>query len=157
MFFSSPWRVKWRKCVCPSLSLRMRTQPYHPSIQAARKNGTTAKKRKRGKRTGKDGFFLTPLPALLFVPFFTWSLTLAPRSLLRNRTETLATLFTSCYGQLIALIWANFICFVWTSQVVVVPLTVPYIVCLFLNYFYHDSLLLFLSLSVCRAEKTLFN
>ena len=64
VFFSSPWRVKWRKCVCPSLGLRMRTHPYHPSIQAARKNGTTAKKRKRGKRKGKDGFFLTP--SLLF-------------------------------------------------------------------------------------------
>ena len=33
----------------------------------------------------------TPLPALLLEPFFVRSLTLAPRSLLLNRTETLAT------------------------------------------------------------------
>ena len=32
-----------------------------------------------------------PLPALLLAPFFAWSLTLVPRSLLLNRTETLAT------------------------------------------------------------------
>ena len=32
-----------------------------------------------------------PLPALSLTPFFTWSLTLVPRSLLLNRTETLAT------------------------------------------------------------------
>ena len=31
------------------------------------------------------------LPALLLAPFFTRSLTLVPRSLLRNLTETLAT------------------------------------------------------------------
>ena len=32
-----------------------------------------------------------PLLAPLFVPFFTWSLTLVPRSLFLNHTETLAT------------------------------------------------------------------
>ena len=32
-----------------------------------------------------------PLPALLLAPFFAWSLTLVPCSLLLNRTETLAT------------------------------------------------------------------
>ena len=32
-----------------------------------------------------------PLPALLLTPFFARSLTLVPRSLLLNRTETLAT------------------------------------------------------------------
>ena len=36
-------------------------------------------------------FFLpNPLPAILLVPFFAWSLTLVPHSLLLNRTETLA-------------------------------------------------------------------
>ena len=33
----------------------------------------------------------TPLPAILLAPFFAWSLSLVPRPLLRNRTETLAT------------------------------------------------------------------
>ena len=32
-----------------------------------------------------------PLPALLLAPFFARSLTLVPRSLLQNHTETLAT------------------------------------------------------------------
>ena len=36
-------------------------------------------------------FLLHPLPALLLAPFFARSLTLVPRSLLLNRTETLAT------------------------------------------------------------------
>ena len=36
-------------------------------------------------------FLPHPLPALLLTPFFARSLTLAPRSLLLNRTETLAT------------------------------------------------------------------
>ena len=35
--------------------------------------------------------FPHPLPALLLAPFFAQSLTLVPRSLLLNRTETLAT------------------------------------------------------------------
>ena len=35
-------------------------------------------------------FLPHPLPALLLAPFFARSLTLVPRSLLRNRTETLA-------------------------------------------------------------------
>ena len=37
---------------------------------------------------GKEG---QPPPALLLAPFFACSLTLVPRSLLRNRTEMLAT------------------------------------------------------------------
>ena len=43
----------------------------------------------------------SPLLALLFAPFFAWSLTLVPLSLLRNRTETLATQDKSCpsYGE----------------------------------------------------------
>ena len=36
-------------------------------------------------------FLLHPLPALLLAPFFSRCLTLVPRSLLLNRTETLAT------------------------------------------------------------------
>ena len=35
-------------------------------------------------------FLPHPLPAILLVPFFAWSLTLVPHSLLLNRTETLA-------------------------------------------------------------------
>ena len=40
---------------------------------------------------GGEGRKLDPLPALLLTPFFARSLTLVPRSLLLNRTETLAT------------------------------------------------------------------
>ena len=36
-------------------------------------------------------FFPHPLPALVLTPFFAQSLNLVPRSLLLNRTETLAT------------------------------------------------------------------
>ena len=36
-------------------------------------------------------FLPHPLPAFLLAPFFARSLTLVPRSLLLNRTETLAT------------------------------------------------------------------
>ena len=39
----------------------------------------------------KEGGTLTPNPALLLAPFFAQSLTLVPRSLLLNCTETLAT------------------------------------------------------------------
>ena len=47
---------------------------------------------KVGEGEGKEGNFLPhPLPALLLTPFFARSLTLVPRSLLLNRTETLAT------------------------------------------------------------------
>ena len=35
-------------------------------------------------------FLPSPSPLLLLVPFFAWSVTLIPRSLLQNRTETLA-------------------------------------------------------------------
>ena len=80
----------------------------HPAVSrpgSAKKMERQPKKGKKGGADGEGWFLPHPLPALLFVPFFTWSLNLAPRSLLRNRTETLATLFTSCYGQLIALIF----------------------------------------------------
>ena len=47
---------------------------------------------KVGEGEGKEGNFLPhPLPALLLTPFFARSLTLVRRSLLLNRTETLAT------------------------------------------------------------------
>ena len=39
----------------------------------------------------ETSFLLHHLPALLLAPFFARSLTLVPRSLLLNRTETLAT------------------------------------------------------------------
>ena len=46
----------------------------------------------RGEGEGrKPSLSFPPLPGLLFAPFFTRSLTLVPCSLLRNRTETLAT------------------------------------------------------------------
>ena len=45
-----------------------------------------------GRGEGRFPSFLPhPLPALLLAPFFVRSLTLVPRSLLLNRTETLAT------------------------------------------------------------------
>ena len=49
--------------------------------------------RERRGRGRKDSFFFRPqpFPALLLAPFFARSLTLVPRSLLLNRTETLAT------------------------------------------------------------------
>ena len=45
-------------------------------------------------------FLPHPLPALLLAPFFARSLTLVPRSLLLNRTETLATQATVAYEDL---------------------------------------------------------
>ena len=45
----------------------------------------------RGGEGRKLPFFPTPFPPLLLAPFFGRSLTLVPRSLLLNRTETLAT------------------------------------------------------------------
>ena len=42
-------------------------------------------------RGRKETFLPDPLPAVLLAPFFARSLTLVPRSLLLNRTETLAT------------------------------------------------------------------
>ena len=44
-----------------------------------------------GGGEGRKPSFLPPLPALSLAPFFARSLTLVPRSLLLNRTETLAT------------------------------------------------------------------
>ena len=52
---------------------------------------------KVGEGEGKEGNFLPhPLPALLLTPFFARSLTPVPRSLLLNRTETLATQASRC-------------------------------------------------------------
>ena len=49
-------------------------------------------KNESGGRGRKETSFLPhPLPALLLAPFFAGSLILVPRSLLLNRTETLAT------------------------------------------------------------------
>ena len=47
-----------------------------------------------------SSFLPHPLPALLLAPFFARSLTLVPRSLLLNRTETLATQDTVAYEDL---------------------------------------------------------
>ena len=70
------------------------------SVLAARemkhepKNESGGRKRGRGRGRGRRRFpsFLPhPLPALLLTPFFAQSLTIVPRSLLLNRTETPAT------------------------------------------------------------------
>ena len=57
---------------------------------------------KEGEGAGEGSFlscFLPhPLPALSLAPFFARSLTLVPRSLLLNRTETLATQATNPYA-----------------------------------------------------------
>ena len=61
---------------------------------AAREMDREPKQWKTGEGKGKEGnltFLSHPFPALLLAPFFTRSLTLATCSLLRNRTETLAT------------------------------------------------------------------
>ena len=91
----------------PAISIH----PSFPGSARQREKMEREPKKKEGGAEGEGRFLPHPLPALLVAPFFTWSLTLVPRSLFRKCTETLATLFTSCYGQLIALIWANFICF----------------------------------------------
>ena len=43
------------------------------------------------RKTAREMEQEPPVPALFLAPFFAWSLTLVPRSLLRYRTETLAT------------------------------------------------------------------
>ena len=56
------------------------------------RNGTRAKKKMKEGGGAVEGTFPPHLlPALLLVPFFARSSTFAPRSLLRNRTEKLAT------------------------------------------------------------------
>ena len=58
----------------------------------AREMKREPKNERGGKGRGRfPSFLLHPLPALLLAPFFARSLTLVPHSLLRNRTETLAT------------------------------------------------------------------
>ena len=55
-------------------------------------------KNESGAGGGRFPSFLHhPLPALLLTPFFARSLTLVPRSLLQNRTETLATQANETY------------------------------------------------------------
>ena len=49
--------------------------------------------------SARFAFLLHPHSAFLLVPFFARSLTLVPRSLLLNRTETLATQATTTYTQ----------------------------------------------------------
>ena len=44
-----------------------------------------------GRKRSFPSFLPHPLPGLLLAPLFSRSLTLAPRSFLLNRTETLAT------------------------------------------------------------------
>ena len=61
-----------------------------------RENLKREPKKERGGRVRRRKetyfpFFSTPIPAFLLAPFFAQSLTLRPRSLLLNRTETLAT------------------------------------------------------------------
>ena len=62
-------------------------------VLAAREMKRDAKNERGERGRGrKETFFLpNPLPAHLLAPFFGQSLTLVPRSLLLNRTETLAT------------------------------------------------------------------
>ena len=55
------------------------------------KNETRAKDEREERGRGMVTFLPHPLPALKLLPVFARSLTLVPRSLLRNRTETLAT------------------------------------------------------------------
>ena len=54
------------------------------SVLAARR----MERQPKNERRGEEG--RPPIPALLLAPFFACSLTLVPRSLLRNRTATLA-------------------------------------------------------------------
>ena len=64
-------------------------------------NGILGFGRARNQIRAKKWKFLPhPLPALLLAPFFARSLTLVPRSLLLNRTETLATQATTCSHKL---------------------------------------------------------
>ena len=71
-----------------SKRFRLVSEQRKPGFGRAR-NETRAKKMKEGE---EFPYFLPhPLPALLLAPFFAQSLTLVPRSLLLNQTETLAT------------------------------------------------------------------
>ena len=63
------------------------------SVLIAREMKREPKNERAGRWRGRKETFLSspPLPALLLAPFFARSWTLVPRSLLLNRTETLAT------------------------------------------------------------------
>ena len=75
-----------------SVWFRSKERPRNGAFDFGRaRNGTRAKLWTKGEAKGKDNLSSPPLPALLLSTFYTRSLTLVPRSLLRNRTETLAT------------------------------------------------------------------
>ena len=79
-----------------SLGLRLRSKRFRLISEQKKKRRTgfsvlTAREMKREPKNERGGETLTPNPALLLAPFFARSLTLVPRSLLLNRTETLAT------------------------------------------------------------------
>ena len=61
------------------------------SVWAAREMEREPKKKKGGGGGGEGTFPPHLLPALFLAPFFARSLTLVLRSLVRNRTEKLAT------------------------------------------------------------------
>ena len=63
------------------------------SVLTAREMKRAPKNERAGRWRGRKETFLSspPLPALLLAPLFARSWTLVPRSLLLNRTETLAT------------------------------------------------------------------
>ena len=62
-------------------------------------------------------FLPHPLPALLLTPFFSRCLTLVPRSLLINRTETLATQASSSFN-----VWFNLIFALNFISAIIIPL-----------------------------------
>ena len=78
-----------------SLGLRLRSKRFH-LVSEQKKNEERdfrfwPPEKWSENQKMKQGETLTPNPALLLAPFFARSLTLVPRSLLLNRTETLAT------------------------------------------------------------------
>ena len=75
-----------------SVWFRSKERPRNGAFDFGRaRNGTRAKLSTKGEAKGKDNLSSPPLPALLLSTFYTRSLTPVPRSLLQNRTETLAT------------------------------------------------------------------
>ena len=75
-----------------SVWFRNKERPRNGIFRFSRaRNGTRAKKNEREGGGGEGTFPPHLLPALLLAPFFARSSTLVPRSLLRNRTEKLAS------------------------------------------------------------------
>ena len=66
-----------------------------------REKWNKSQKMKVGEGVGQGRKLPHPLPALSLAPFFARSLTLVPRSLLLNRTETLATQATPQFSVLL--------------------------------------------------------